>query len=225
MSILVEGNDYKTRWCEKLCDWTGQKICRRRAFPRWGIDYWDGRWGEVFWKDWGTCLWGGICTSSSKKFWGIRKLSLSPHSKLCNAFTRGDRWISSGIFKLSSDFYPFMLIKMKNNNQHLAETHEEDFLNDLLMQAGFNPEEDNFEELKDELEPILIDRIMVRVFEKLTEPQRKEVMKLFDAEKEAEALEKIEKLIPNYDEFLAGVFEEFQEEYLANMELPEEDEK
>lgn len=123
------------------------------------------------------------------------------------------------------DFYPFMLIKMKNNNQPLAETHEEDFLNDLLMQAGFNPEEDNFEELKDELEPILIDRIMVRVFEKLTEPQRKEVMKLFDAEKEAEALEKIEKLIPNYDEFLAGVFEEFQEEYLANMELPEEDEK
>lgn len=123
------------------------------------------------------------------------------------------------------DFYPFMLIKMKNNNQHLAETYEEDFLNDLLMQAGFNPEEDNFEELKDELEPILIDRIMVRVFEKLTEPQRKEVMKLFDAEKEAEALEKIEKLIPNYDEFLAGVFEEFQEEYLANMELPEEDEK
>ena len=123
------------------------------------------------------------------------------------------------------DFYPFMLIKMKNNNQHLSESHEEDFLNDLLMQAGFNPEEDNFEELKDELEPILIDRIMVRVFEKLTEPQRKEVMKLFDAEKEAEALEKIEKLIPNYDEFLAGVFEEFQEEYLANMELPEEDEK
>lgn len=123
------------------------------------------------------------------------------------------------------DFYPFMLIKMKNNNQHLAEAHEEDFLNDLLMQAGFNPEEDNFEELKDELEPILIDRIMVRVFEKLTEPQRKEVMKLFDAEKEAEALEKIEKLIPNYDEFLAGVFEEFQEEYLANMEFPEEDEK
>ena len=35
---------------------------------------------------------------------------------------------------------------MKNNNQHLAETHEEDFLNDLLIQAGFNPEEDNFEE-------------------------------------------------------------------------------
>ena len=118
-----------------------------------------------------------------------------------------------------------MLIKMKNNNQHLAEAHEEDFLSDLLMQAGFNPEEDNFEELRAELEPILIDRIMVRVFEKLTEPQRKEVMKLFDAEKEAEALEKIEKLIPNYDEFLAGVFEEFQEEYLANMELPEEDEK
>ena len=48
-----------------------------------------------------------------------------------------------------------MPTKMQNNNQHLAETHEEDFLNDLLMQAGFNPEEDNFEELKSSIQNIL----------------------------------------------------------------------
>lgn len=109
----------------------------------------------------------------------------------------------------------------KNNNEHLDEMHEEDFLNNLLLEAGFDPEEDDFDQLKAELEPVLMDRIMVRVFEALSEAQRQEVMKFFDAEKEAEALEKIEKLIPDYDNFLAGVFEEFHDEYLANMELPE----
>ena len=102
-----------------------------------------------------------------------------------------------------------------NNNQHLEEAHEEDFLNDLLL------EEDDFDQLKAELEPILMDRIMANVFEALSESQRQEVMKLFDAGKEAEALEKIEKLIPDYDNFLAEVFANFHDEYLANMELPE----
>lgn len=108
-----------------------------------------------------------------------------------------------------------------NNNQHLEEAHEEDFLNDLLLEAGFDPEEDDFDQLKVELEPVLMDRIMTSVFDALTDPQRKEIMKLFDAGKEAEALEKIEKLIPDYDNFLAEVFANFHDEYLANMELPE----
>jgi Mg/Co/Ni transporter MgtE len=72
--------------------------------------------------------------------------------------------------------------------------------------------------LKAELEPVLMDRIITRVFEELNDAQRKEVMKLFDEKKEAEALTKIEKMIPNYDDFLANIFEEFQEEYLRNME-------
>lgn len=111
----------------------------------------------------------------------------------------------------------------KNNNHHLDDHHEEDFLNDLLLEAGFSAEEDDFDQLKAELEPVLMDRIMVSVFEALSEPQRKDVMKLFDAGKEAEALEKIEKLIPDYDNFLAEVFANFREEYLANMELPDEE--
>lgn len=108
---------------------------------------------------------------------------------------------------------------MSNHHDHLDEMHEEDFLNNLLVKAGFDPEEDDFEALKSELEPVLMDRIMMRVFEALSEAQRKEVMKLFDAGKEAQALEKIENLIPDYDNFLAEVFEEFQEEYLRNMEI------
>ncbi len=109
----------------------------------------------------------------------------------------------------------------KNNNQHLEESYEEDFLNNLLFEAGFNPEEDDFDHLKAELEPLLMDTIMTKVFEALSDEQRETVMKLFDAGKEAEALEKIENLIPDYDNFLAGVFEEFHDEYLNNMKLPE----
>ncbi len=109
----------------------------------------------------------------------------------------------------------------KNNNEHLEEAYEEDFLNNLLIKAGFIPEEDDFDQLKAELEPLLMDTIMTKVFEALSDEQREIVMKLFDAGKEAEALEKIEKLIPDYDNFLADVFQEFQDDYLANMELPE----
>ena len=47
----------------------------------------------------------------------------------------------------------------------------------------------------------------------------KDVMKLFDAGKEAEALEKIENLIPNYDDFLAQIFEDFRDEYLRNLDI------
>lgn len=101
------------------------------------------------------------------------------------------------------------------------ELYEEDFLNDLLMKAGFIPEEDDFDQLKAELEPLLMDTIMTKVFEALSNEQRDEVMKLFDAGKEAEALEKIETMIPDYDNFLADVFQQFWDDYLKNMELPE----
>lgn len=110
---------------------------------------------------------------------------------------------------------------MQTTHTHNDELYEEDFLNNLLLKAGFIPEEDDFDQLKAELEPLLMDTIMTKVFEALSEQQRKEVMKLFDAGKEAEALQKIEKMIPDYDNFLADVFQEFQDEYLATMELPE----
>jgi Mg/Co/Ni transporter MgtE len=67
------------------------------------------------------------------------------------------------------------------------------------------------------MEPLLMDKIISRVFEELSNDQRKEIMKLFDAKKEAEALEKIEKMIPDYDNFLEEVFQEFAEEYLRTV--------
>ena len=84
-------------------------------------------------------------------------------------------------------------------HQHLEEIHEADFLNDLLLEAGFDPQKDDFEELKSDIEPILMDRIMMKVFETLSPAQRKDV--------------------PNYDDFLAQIFEDFRDEYLRNLDI------
>ena len=87
----------------------------------------------------------------------------------------------------------------------------------MLIEAGYSPENDDFEALKEEIEPLLMDKIFSRVFEELSNDQRKEIMRLFDAKKEAEALSKIEKMIPDYDNFLEEVFQEFAEEYLRTV--------
>ena len=97
------------------------------------------------------------------------------------------------------------------------EQFEEDFIQNLLLEAWFDPKVDNFEELREDLEPLLMDKIMWRVFDELSIEQRKEIMKLFDNKKEAEALAKIEKMIPDYDNFLADIFQEFEEEYLRSV--------
>ena len=99
----------------------------------------------------------------------------------------------------------------------MQQINEEDFIYNLLLEAGYSPDEDDFDDLKEEIEPLLMDKIISRVFEELSNDQRKEIMKLFDAKKEAEALSKIEKMIPDYDNFLEEVFQEFAEEYLRTV--------
>ena len=101
---------------------------------------------------------------------------------------------------------------MKNTEQF-----DEDFITNLLVEAGFSQEEDNFQELREDLEPLLMDKILEKVFEALSVKQREEIMSLFDNGKEAEALAKIEKMIPDYDNFLADIFQEFEEEYLKSV--------
>ena len=98
------------------------------------------------------------------------------------------------------------------------ENYEDDFIYNLLIEAGYSPDKDDFESLKEEIEPLLMDKIISRVFEELSNEQRREIMKLFDAKKEGEALKKIEKMIPDYDNFLEEVFEEFAQEYLKTVE-------
>ena len=99
----------------------------------------------------------------------------------------------------------------------MQQLQDEDFIYNLLLEAGYSPDKDDFDVLKEEIEPLLMDKIISRVFEELSNEQRKEVMKLIDAKKEAEALHRIEKMIPDYDNFLEEVFQEFAEEYLRTV--------
>ena len=93
----------------------------------------------------------------------------------------------------------------------MQQLQDEDFIYNLLLEAGYSPDKDDFDVLKEEIEPLLMDKIISRVFEELSNEQRKEVMKLFDAKKE------VEKMIPDYDNFLEEVFQEFAEEYLRTV--------
>ena len=99
----------------------------------------------------------------------------------------------------------------------MQQLEDEDFIYNLLLEAGYSPDKDDFDVLKEEIEPLLMDKIISRVFEELSNDQRKEVMKLFDAKKESEALNRIVKMIPDYDNFLEEVFQEFAEEYLRTV--------
>ena len=72
----------------------------------------------------------------------------------------------------------------------MQQLQDEDFIYNLLLEAGYSPDKDDFDVLKEEIEPLLMDKIISRVFEELSNEQRKEVMKLFDAKKEAEEMNK-----------------------------------
>jgi hypothetical protein len=49
---------------------------------------------------------------------------------------------------------------------------QEQFLNDTLVMAGFNPEEDDFDMLKEDMRPILEEYIELNLYKFLNEEQR-----------------------------------------------------
>lgn len=92
------------------------------------------------------------------------------------------------------------------------------FLNDTLRKAWFNPQEDDFELLRSDLEPILQDRMMITLLSALpTQENKDKVMELLDSGKEKEAFAMMETYIPNYEDVLGDMYQEFQDEYVEGM--------
>jgi len=100
-------------------------------------------------------------------------------------------------------------------------TNDEQFLDELLTTAGFNFEEDDFDFLKEDLRPILSERITLKLYEALpTQEDRAEfdVMMTADEEIAPEILYAFFiARIPNFDNFMADIYLEFQNEYLEAM--------
>ena len=90
---------------------------------------------------------------------------------------------------------------------------QEQFLNDTLVMAGFNPKEDDFEMLKEDMRPILDEYIELNLYKFLNDEQKYEYDRLEDKN-----LDFFNDRISNFDAILAELYTNWQKEYLANFE-------
>lgn len=87
---------------------------------------------------------------------------------------------------------------------------------EMFKQVGIA--EKDFEFYAKKVAPIFQDRIMLKITEKLTNEQLWEIMNLFDQEK-FEKLENIlETFIPNLDDFVESVWQEFKSEWISKFQ-------
>ena len=90
---------------------------------------------------------------------------------------------------------------------------QEQFLNDTLVMAGFNPKEDDFEMLKEDMHPILDEYIELNLYKFLNDEQKAEYDK---SRKEDLNLKFFEDRLSNFDAILAELYTNWQKEYLEN---------
>lgn len=88
---------------------------------------------------------------------------------------------------------------------------QEQFLNDTLVMAGFDPKEDDFEMLKEDMRPILDEYIELNLYKFLNDQQKSEYDKLEDKN-----LSFFKNRISNFDNILAELYVNWQKEYLEN---------
>ena len=86
---------------------------------------------------------------------------------------------------------------------------QEQFLNETLVMAGFDPKEDDFEMLKEDMRPILDEYIELNLYKFLNEEQRMEYDRL-----ENKNLKFFKDRIANFDNILAQLHIIRQKEYL-----------
>lgn len=89
---------------------------------------------------------------------------------------------------------------------------QEEFLNDTLIMAGFDPTEDDFDMLKEDMRPILNESIELNLYKFLTEEQQLE----YDVLPEWERANFLAERIPDFDKKLADIYINWQQEYLDN---------
>lgn len=101
-------------------------------------------------------------------------------------------------------------------NNKVSKNFQEEFLDDLVKQAGFSPNE--WVLIKEDLRPILQERIMLSIYRELDEKQTEKVWKFFEQDKYEELTEFLKKAIPNFDDFISEIYAIFEDEYLENFE-------
>ena len=90
---------------------------------------------------------------------------------------------------------------------------QEQFLNDTLVMAGFDPKEDDFEVLKEDMRAILDEYIELNLYKFLNDKEKAEYDKL---RKEDLNLKFFKDKLSNFDAILAELYINWQKEYLEN---------
>lgn len=88
---------------------------------------------------------------------------------------------------------------------------QEQFLNDTLVMAGFDPKEDDFEMLKEDMRPILDEYIELNLYKFLNDEQKAEYDMLNNKD-----IKFFKDRISNFDNILAELYISRQKEYLEN---------
>jgi hypothetical protein len=88
---------------------------------------------------------------------------------------------------------------------------QEQFLNDTLIMAGFDPKEDDFEMLKEDMRPILDEYIELNLYKFLNVKEKAEYDKL-----RREDLDFFKDRLSNFEAILAELYANWQKEYLEN---------
>lgn len=99
-------------------------------------------------------------------------------------------------------------------NNKISKSFQEEFLDELVKKAGFTPDE--WILIKEDLRPILQERIMLYIYKELDEGQIDKVWKFFEQEKYDELTKFLKKSIPNFDDFMREIYALFEDEYLEN---------
>ena len=92
---------------------------------------------------------------------------------------------------------------------------QEQFLNDTLVMAGFDPKEDDFEILKEDMRAILDEYIELNLYKFLNDREKVEYDK---SRKENLNLKFFEDKLSNFDAILAELYKKKKKEYLANFD-------
>jgi len=88
---------------------------------------------------------------------------------------------------------------------------QEQFLNDTLVMAGFDPKVDDFEMLKQDMRPVLDEYIELNLYKFLNDKEKTEYDELEDKN-----LDFFKDRLSNFDNILAQLYINWQKEYLEN---------
>jgi hypothetical protein len=93
---------------------------------------------------------------------------------------------------------------------------QDEFLTQMCKNAWIH-DKDNIAMIKQEMLPVLQERIMLQIYGRLTPEQNEKLTALFVNGTSEAIVQYMHTAIPNYDAFLAEIYLQFEDEYLSLM--------